>query len=173
MSPPDTVDQREPYRVLLVCMGNICRSPMAEIVLRRKLADRGLDSQAVVDSAGTGRWHVGNPADPRTEDALAARGYPTSHTARQFVAEWFGERDLVVALDTSNRRDLLRLMPEEPRASLCLLGEFDEARVSVEVADPYYGDADDFDAVLDHIERCCEGLADFIQAQVSTDRSRQ
>jgi protein-tyrosine phosphatase len=171
--PPTDAQQTAPYRVVLVCMGNICRSPMAEIVLRSSLSELGLDGQAVlVDSAGTGGWHVGGPADPRTAEALAARGYPTAHTARQFQAEWFDERDLVVALDKANERDLRRLMPDEPRAVLRLLGEFDEHGASLEVADPYYGDADDFDAVLDHIERCCAGLADFIREQVSIPHGR-
>lgn len=174
MSTPRAPSQRGlPYRVVMVCMGNICRSPMAEIVLRSKLAELGLQNRAVVDSAGTGGWHAGDPADPRTEEALAARGYPTSHTARQFESAWFDERDLVVAFDTANQRDLRRLMPHNPRAGLRLLGEFDGDEVPLEVADPYYGDADEFDAVLDQIERCCEGLAEFIREQVETAPSRQ
>jgi len=159
-----------PFRVVLVCLGNICRSPMAEIVLRRSLTRLGLETQVVVDSAGTGGWHAGHPADPRTERALAARGYPTGHTARQFESTWFNERDLVVALDKANERDLRRLMPEQPRASLRLLAEFDADAVSLEIPDPYYGDADDFDAVLAQIERCCEGLTAFIGEQVRTHR---
>jgi len=159
-----------PLSVVLVCMGNICRSPMAEIVLRSQLAELGTGLNVDVDSAGTGGWHAGDSADPRTEQALAARGYPTEHTARKFEPAWFNERDLVVALDKANMRDLQKLMPEQSRASLRLLGEFDADAVSLEIADPYYGDVDDFDAVLDQIERCCEGLAAFIEEQVRTRR---
>jgi protein-tyrosine phosphatase len=85
-------------------MGNICRSPTAEAVMRARLAGAGLADRVVVDSAGTGSWHAGSPADERAAEALRAGGYDASgHVARQFDASWFAERDLVVALDNKNR----------------------------------------------------------------------
>ena len=153
------------YRVLVVCLGNICRSPMAEIVLRAKLAAAGLADRVVVDSAGTGGWHVGNSADPRTEAVLAARGYATTHVARQFDRDWFNMRDLIVALDEANVTDLRALRPDDSPARLVLLGEFDEAG-SREVPDPYYGDEADFRRVLDQIERCCDGLVRYIEGAI-------
>src|SRR5260370_19221970 len=102
---------REPgaaYRVCLVCLGNICRSPMAETVLRAELAEAGLDGAVVVDSAGTGDWHVGDAMDPGAQEALASRGHDGSaHRARQFHPSWLAERDLILAMDSrtlANRR---------------------------------------------------------------------
>lgn len=170
---PDLTASSQAYRVLLVCMGNICRSPMAEIVLRSKLSERALDSRVTVDSAGTGGWHAGDPADPRAEQALAGKGYPTSHTARQLPPEWFDQRDLVIALDRGNERDLRHAMPNGARAELRLLGEFDPEQESVDVDDPYYEGTDAFAAVLDQIERCCEGLVTHIQEHISAADVRQ
>jgi protein-tyrosine phosphatase len=100
------------YRVCFVCTGNICRSPSAEVVLRRLLAEAGLDGQVTVDSAGLGDWHVGEGADRRTVAALSRRGYDArQHCARQFRAADFAERDLVVALDAGHLRELRALAP--------------------------------------------------------------
>lgn len=99
---------RGPFRVCFVCTGNICRSPMAEWVMRAHLATAGLDGAVAVDSAGTGGWHVGEGADPRTVRVLARHGYASQHTARQFEAADLGRRDLVVALDGGHLRTLRR-----------------------------------------------------------------
>lgn len=97
-----------PYRVCFVCTGNICRSPMAESVLRAKLAEAGLDGRVRADSAGTGGWHVGEGADPRTVRILSRHGYPSRHTARQFEPEELRHIDLVIALDARHLRTLRR-----------------------------------------------------------------
>ncbi len=158
------------YRICFVCLGNICRSPMAEAVCRSMLATRGLTDAVEAASAGTGGWHVGEDADPRALDALAARGYRLRHRARQFTRTWFAEFDLVVALDRSNLAALERLAPDEAsRARLVLLREFDpSARVrgELDVPDPYYGDGDGFGHVLDLVERACRGLLDEVAATV-------
>jgi protein-tyrosine phosphatase len=88
-----------PFRVCFVCTGNICRSPMAESVFRARVAEAGLDGLVEVDSAGTGGWHEGDGADPRTVSVLEAGGYEGAHAARQFRADWFARLDLVIALD--------------------------------------------------------------------------
>jgi protein-tyrosine phosphatase len=155
------------FRVIFVCMGNICRSPMAEIVFRKQVAEAGFDELVVVDSAGTGGWHVGEPADRRARDSLARRGYPTEHTARQFEAPWFAERDLVVALDRDNVRSLRRLAPDRTAAEgVRLLKQFDPLAESVDVADPYYGDSSGFDEVLLEIEQACHGLLDHLSSSL-------
>ncbi len=156
-----------PYRVIFVCMGNICRSPMAQAVLRQKLADAQMSDAVVVDSAGTGAWHVGDPADRRTRQALARRGYPDGHVARVFDPQWFAERDLVIALDLDNQRALRRMAPDRPSAdAVRLLREFDPDADSLEVPDPYYGGAPDFDVALDQVETACDGLVDHLREVV-------
>lgn len=97
----------DPFRVIFVCTGNICRSPMAEVVLRALSAQNGLGARVVSRSAGTGDWHVGERADGRTLDALSRRGLDGSHhRARQFSAAAFSENDLIVALDRTHERIL-------------------------------------------------------------------
>ncbi len=144
-------------RICLVCMGNICRSPMAEIVLRRTLEEHGIDVE--VDSAGTGGWHVGAPMDERALATLAAGGYDGSaHRARQFDRSWFAERDLVLVMDAENLRAVRRLAP--PEADVRLFRSFDPSSPpEAEVPDPYYGGHAGFRDVLRMVEAASEGLA--------------
>jgi protein-tyrosine phosphatase len=110
MALPPPRDPDGPYRVCLVCLGNICRSPMAEVVLREHLRATGLDGKVVVDSAGTGGWHIGEQMSSRARGALARRGYDgEAHRARQFDASWLPARDLVLAMDSSNLKVLAAL----------------------------------------------------------------
>ena len=127
--------------------------------MRRRLAGSGLGHAVVVDSAGTGDWHVGDDADRRAKAALAARGYPLDHRARQFQSAWFPRLDLVVAMDEDNVRDLRRLARvAEHRDKIRLLREFESDARELDVPDPYYGDAKGFHQVLDIIETACDGL---------------
>ncbi|MEU8267641.1 low molecular weight protein-tyrosine-phosphatase [Sphaerisporangium sp. NPDC049002] len=152
-------------RVCLVCMGNICRSPMAEVVLRRVLEDHGLADRVVVDSAGTGGWHAGLPMDERALATLSRHGYDGSlHRARQFQRAWFGDRDLVLAMDRDNLRELRRLTPRG--AEVRLFRSFDpDAPEGAEVPDPYYGGIDGFLDVLRMVEAASEGLAKHLAEQ--------
>jgi protein-tyrosine phosphatase len=148
-----------PYRVTFVCTGNICRSPMAEHVLRRRALEVGLDVD--VDSSGTGGWHVGDPADRRTVRTLQEHGYTSAHAARKFQRGWFDDYDLVVALDREHLHDLRRLAPtDEDRDKIRLLRSFDPQAPSddLEVPDPYYGDQRDFEHVLELIEAAVPGI---------------
>jgi protein-tyrosine phosphatase len=160
-------------RVTVVCSGNICRSPMAEVVLRRALADAGLGDKVQVDSAGTGSWHVGQPADPRALTTLARHGYyGGTHRARQFTAEWFDDApDLVLALDRGHLA-ALRALTEDPdeRATVRLLRSFDpelaglgEDDRALDVPDPYYDDS--FPDVLAMLEAAAPGVVEFVRAQ--------
>ncbi len=151
-------------RILFVCMGNICRSPTAEGVMRALVGQRGLDGEIEVDSAGTGGWHAGDPPDRRSAAAAAARGVTLTGGARQVRQSDFDDFDLILALDSTNLRDLRRIAPDRERATkLRLLREFDPASDSdLDVADPYYGDGDGFDAVYDQIHAACAGLLDTI-----------
>ncbi|MET3982343.1 low molecular weight protein-tyrosine-phosphatase [Streptomyces sp. PvR034] len=149
------------YRVCFVCTGNICRSPMAESVFRAQVAEAGLGDLVEVDSAGTGGWHEGDGADPRTVSVLAAAGYGYGHRARQFRASWFGRLDLVIALDTGHLRDLRRMAPtREDAAKVRLLRSYDPAAdgLDLDVPDPYYGSLDGFEACLELVEAAGPGL---------------
>ncbi|MFJ2033148.1 low molecular weight protein-tyrosine-phosphatase [Streptosporangium sp. NPDC087985] len=147
------------YRICVVCLGNICRSPMAEVVLRKTLADHGLGDAVSVDSAGTGGWHQGNPMDERAAAMLAENGYDgSSHRARQFLADWFGRVDLVLAMDGENLRALHRLAPTG--ADVRLFRSFDPAApLDAEVPDPYYGGREGFADVLEMVRAASDGLA--------------
>ena len=139
-----------PYRVCLVCLGNICRSPMAETVLRAALDDAGLADAVTVDSSGTGDWHLGEPMYPQARRALARRGYDGSaHRARQFESSWLDERDLVLAMDAGNLATLRRLAGPADRDRIRLFGEVGGLGEHSEIPDPYGGRDADFGYVLD------------------------
>ncbi len=145
-------------RVLFVCMGNICRSPTAEGVLRQRLSAAGLAAKVTVDSAGTGDWHVGKAPDGRSAQAAAARGYDLSSLrARQVQREDFQRFDLILAMDHDNLARLQALRAATGGAELDLfLRRYDLALD--EVPDPYYGGADGFEQVLDLIEQASDAL---------------
>ncbi len=147
-----------PVRVLMVCLGNICRSPTAHIVFARRVAEAGLQDQVLVDSAGTGDWHIGHPPDARSCAAAAARGYDMSALrARQVQARDFHDFDLVLAMDENNLRDLQRLAPPQHRHKLRLFMDFADMDER-SVPDPYYGEAEDFQRVLDLVETAADAL---------------
>jgi protein-tyrosine phosphatase len=153
-----------PFRLLFVCLGNICRSPSAEGVMRGLVAGAGLEEEIVIDSAGTGAWHVGNPPDRRASAAARARGLELTGSARQVTPEDFERFDLLLAMDADNASDLRALAPDpDARAKVRLLREFDgragsESVGDLDVPDPYYGGEDGFEDVLDLVEAACAGL---------------
>jgi protein-tyrosine phosphatase len=159
-------------RLLFVCTGNICRSPMAEVVLRSLAADSALrdgsvlGDRLVISSAGTTSWHEGEPMNPRARAALEARGYVgDGHVARAFETSWLESADLVVCLDRGHRQTLAGLGraaagDDRHEDRLVLLRSFDEhAGGAVDVPDPYNGDEIEFEACLDMVEEGCRGLA--------------
>ncbi|MGW5455489.1 low molecular weight protein-tyrosine-phosphatase [Nocardia sp. NPDC003979] len=149
--------------VTFVCTGNICRSPMAAKMFEAHLYRAGLANRVRVSSAGTGSWHVGDPADPRTAATLRRAGYAAEHIAATFGDE-HRDADLIVVLDTSHDRELAhRGVPTEQRR---LLRSFDPAADGVDVPDPYYGDQTDFDLVRDQIEAAVPGLLDWVRAEL-------
>ena len=137
--------------MLMVCLGNICRSPMAESVLQH------LAPTWAVDSAGTGDWHVGDPPDHRTITELKRHGLITSHRGRQVEVADLRRFDLVLAMDRRNLRDLEELRPSDATAKLALLGDFARP-IGEEVPDPYHDGPATFAAIYAQIERCCQGL---------------
>ena len=154
-------------RLLFVCMGNICRSPTAEGVMRGLLREEGLEDVVEVDSAGTGDWHVGDPPDRRATAAARARGIVLDGAARQVARRDFADFDLILAADRRNLRDLRAVLPADARAKVHLLREFDPASAGapdLDVPDPYYGGGDGFEHVLDLVEAACRGLLEDLRA---------
>lgn len=152
----------------MVCTGNICRSPMADVILRHLLADAGIDD-VEVSSSGMGGWHVGEGADRRTVSTLARHGYDGArHIASQFNPRDFERYDLVLAADRGHQRALHRAArTDADRAKVRLLREFDPAAVAagtLEVDDPWYGVTADFERCLREVEAACRGLIETLQA---------
>ena len=142
------------YAISLVCLGNICRSPTAQVVLEARLAAAGLDDRVSVRSSGTGDWHVGRPMDSRAAATLEAHGYDASrHRARQYDDSWAAEDDLVLAMDHDNLADLGGRSDR-----IAMFRDFDPAGAGEDVPDPYYGGADGFRDVLSIVERTSDAL---------------
>jgi protein-tyrosine phosphatase len=154
------------YRVCFVCTGNICRSPMAEMVLRHLAQNSPLGTVLEISSAGTGPWHEGEPMDPRARRALESAGYvDLGHVAHQFDITQFDVVDLLVALDRRHRQTLKSLSIDPVDNRLVLLRSFDHAAGgAVDIPDPYYGDEADFDRCLSMVESGCRGLFDRLTA---------
>jgi protein-tyrosine phosphatase len=150
---------KEKTSVLLICMGNICRSPTAEGVLRDKLEAAGLRDRVHLDSAGTHDYHVGKPPDGRAQEAARNRGYDLSTLrARQVNSRDFAEFDLILAMDQDNYGLLLNRCPESDRHKVRLFLSFSRQYADQEVPDPYYGGSQGFDHVLDMVEDAAEGV---------------
>ncbi len=154
----------------MVCTGNICRSPMAEVILRSMVAEAGLEQTIEIDSAGLSSWHAGDGADPRTVSVLRQNGYDGArHRATHFEAGWLTDRDLILAADRGHFRDILAMgrdRDQNGRAEVRLLREYDPAAVeagTLELSDPYYGSARDFARCLREVEAACRGLVDHLQ----------
>ena len=142
------------YAISLVCLGNICRSPTAQVVLEARLAAAGLDDRVSVRSSGTGDWHVGRPMDSRAAATLEHAGYDASrHRARQYDDSWADEDDLVLAMDRDNLADLGGRSDR-----VAMFRDFDPAGAGEDVPDPYDGGADGFRDVLTMVERTSDAL---------------
>jgi low molecular weight protein-tyrosine phosphatase len=180
-------------RLLFVCLGNICRSPTAEGVMRALVRDAGLDEQIELDSAGLGSWHVGSPPDRRAAAAARVRGILLNGRARTVTRADFEDFDLLLAMDSSNLRELRRMAPDEhTRAKVRLLREFDPAsrangpeggargdpdvrdrdlslpEPDLDVPDPYYGATGGFEEVLELVQAACAGLLEDVLAKERT-----
>lgn len=152
-------------RILLVCMGNICRSPTAEGVLRHFLEQDGLSDRVRVDSAGTHGYHRGEPPDQRAQRAARKRGIELGRIrSRRVVAEDFANFDLILAMDRDNLEHLKQMRPDGSSAELGLFMRYADSRSNDEVPDPYYGGADGFEVVLDMIEDAARGLIGTLRA---------
>jgi protein-tyrosine phosphatase len=166
-------DVSRPLRVTAVCSGNICRSPIAEYVLRAAVEEAGLSHAIVVDSAGVGAWHVGDGADRRSVQVLAKHGYDGSaHRVQQITGSWFESGthapDLLLAMDSSHYAALRRMAPD---ADVRMIRSFDPKLAArpdadLDVPDPYYGSGDGFEKVLQMIERATPGVVTYLKAHL-------
>lgn len=146
-------------RIVLVCLGNICRSPTAEAALREALAEAGLADRVEVDSAGTGDWHLGKPPDRRMAAAAETAGLLLDGYARRLAAEDLAGADLILVMDRQNLRDVRALAPDDAtRERVRLFREFEDGADHDEVPDPYYGGADGFARVVDIARAAARGV---------------
>lgn len=161
--PPPRTPGR--YRIAVVCLGNICRSPMADVVLNARMAATGIDELVEVVSAGTAGWHTGKPMDERAAALLTAEGYDaSSHRAQQVQASWLDELDLVLTMDRANLSDVRSLTSGEVDPHRVRpFRDFDPVDPGGEVPDPYYGGADGFRDVLTMVERTSTALAQAVR----------
>jgi protein-tyrosine phosphatase len=151
-------------RICFVCTGNICRSPTAEAIMQRLVDERGLSPRIQIESAGTGRWHVGGRADSRSRSAALARGYALEKRAQQFTRPFFDRFDYVLAADSDNYEHLVGLVPDQRATQkIHMLRDFDpDSPKGSDVPDPYYGGAEGFERVLDVCEAACRGLLEHL-----------
>ncbi|MFT3873828.1 MAG: low molecular weight protein-tyrosine-phosphatase [Nocardioides sp.] len=158
-----------PYRISVVCLGNICRSPTAQVVLEQMLVEAGLADRVAVDSSGLGGWHVGKPMDQRAAAVLRAAGYqPDRHRARQVASDWADDYDLVLAMDHSHLRELRGDVAHDDDLAerVRLFRDFDPDQPGGEVPDPYYGGPEGFDDVLTMIERTSAALVTVLHEEL-------
>ena len=156
-------------KILFVCLGNICRSPAAEGVFLHLLNQQGLSNHFVVDSAGTGSWHVGNKADPRMRAAAERRGIHLPSRARQIELDDFSRFDLVLTMDSDNLRNVRSLAKEVGKNATATIRPMLSYARSTEISDvpdPYYGGEQGFENVLDLLEDACSGLIEEIKPQI-------
>jgi protein-tyrosine phosphatase len=149
----------KPYAVTFVCLGNICRSPLAEGIFKKLVRDAGREAEFQIESAGLGGWHAGEDPDSRSQIVARQHGISLDSTAQQFRARDLERFDLILALDEDIYHGLLRMAANSPaKDKIHLLREADpQARGNLEVPDPYYGDLSDFESAYQMIERACRG----------------
>ncbi len=147
------------YRVLFICLGNICRSPTAQAIFEKKIVGHGLEDLFKIDSCGTGSWHIGKMPDLRAIEAATKRGYSLNHIrARKMLIKDFDDFDYFVAMDRENLKEIERLRPENFCGNVALFSSFIKNSKLVDVPDPYYGGERGFDEVIDMIELGASGI---------------
>ena len=155
-------------RLLVVCLGNICRSPTAEAALREALDEAGLGAAVEVDSAGTGDWHIGHPPDPRMIEAARAVGLELDGRARQIIADDFAAADLILVMDRANLAAVRALAPDEAsRNKVRLFLSFTDGSFGNEVPDPYYGGDDGFGHVVTVVRAGARAIVEAIRDDVA------
>ena len=152
-------------RVLFVCLGNICRSPLAEAIFNQLIKEKGLEQEISCDSVGTGNWHIGELPDPRTQDVARRYQLALDHRGRQFAPSDFATYDYIIAMDQKNRADIQAQIPTTEPAScpLLLMREFDDVPGEADVPDPYWSGEQGFDDMYHLLRRSCVNLLNYIR----------
>lgn len=159
--------KQEKIRLLFVCLGNICRSPSAEAVMKKLVKDAGLEKHFVIDSAGIIGYHEGEQSDPRMRAHAIRRGYSLESLSRPICLNDFYDFDLIIGMDDRNISDLKEKAPDlESVDKIHQMTEFSQNKLYDYVPDPYYGGADGFELVLDLLEDACAGLMEYCQANL-------
>lgn len=157
------MEKKKEYKILFVCLGNICRSPSAEAVMKKLVKDAGLEKSFFIDSAGIMGYHEGERADDRMRGHAARRGYVLDSISRPVRTQDFYDFDLIIGMDDRNVDDLKQKAPDlESLAKIHQITEYSRNKLYDHVPDPYYGGASGFELVLDLLEDACEGLLDSI-----------
>jgi protein-tyrosine phosphatase len=156
-------------KVCFVCLGNICRSPLAQGVFEGLVENEGLQGQIIISSAGVGNWHIGNPPDSRMQQTAQKHGISLNSRARQFQDTDFEDIDLVLAMDHSNLNALQKMRPEvELKDKLFLFRSFDpNSNNNLEVPDPYYGGDQGFEMVYQIVERTCPKILEYLKTKIA------
>lgn len=161
------ITKKNPYRIVFVCLGNICRSPTAEGVLQHLVNERGLQPYFYIDSAGTSAYHIGEKANSKSRKTASEHGIELRSRARRFEPEDLKEFDLVVAMDRENLENIKALDHSALfEDKIVLLREYDPAPGDGEVPDPYYGGMNGFQEVFDIVKRSCENLLDELEGKI-------
>lgn len=161
MNNREALNDGDKYKILFVCLGNICRSPAAEGVMKHIVRQRNVEEQFYIDSAGTYGGHAGDLPDPRMRRAAARRGYLLEHRAQRFKEPMFARFDLIVAMDDNNYYDLQSMAPTvEDEQKIVRMADYCRHYTATHVPDPYYEGAEGFEHVLNLLEDACVGLLD-------------
>jgi low molecular weight phosphotyrosine protein phosphatase len=152
-----TMEEENNIKVLFVCLGNICRSPMAEAVFKHTIKQKGLESKFKVDSCGTGDWHVGQPPNPKSVEVCRKNNVDIDHIARKILKKDFYEFDYLLCMDNSNLDNIKHLKPKDSKSTAQLFGDHDPQGEKI-IRDPYYGDIKDYEKNFKQVTRCSEGF---------------
>lgn len=157
--------KKSPIKVLFVCLGNICRSPLAEAIFLKRIEELGLAAQITADSCGTGNYHIGQNPDPRTLQSAKAHGIPVNHKCRQLHENDFSEFDMILAMDESNKKNILWKGGEAYKEKVWMMRAFDPEG-GEEVPDPYHGREKEFEEVYQILNRSVTGLIGYLKKEL-------
>jgi len=167
MPDPNTITKENPYKIVFVCLGNICRSPTAEGVFQHLVNERGLHPYFYIDSAGTSAWHIGEPANSKSRQMANKHGVKLNSRARKFEPADLEEFDLILAMDRENLQNIRQLDTQNRFSDkIKLMRDYDPQPGDDEVPDPYYGGMDGFQHVFDVVHRSCAALLDELEGRI-------